>query len=317
MPNIVSMGVHILDVLGRHVSEIPPGQNIALIDEIRITAAGTAAGTAVDMAKLGCKVVAVGAAGDDEMGNVLLGIMNRYGIDTSYMKRKKGVQTSGTMLPIRPNGERPALHVMGTNATFCFEDVPQDVVRNADFVHIGGFYLMPKFDGEDTVKTLKVARAGKAITTMDILGIKQDNMAEKILPTMPYLDYFMPNLEEAQMITGLTDLDELCDFFLNAGAKQVVLKMGARGSLIKDKAGMRLRIPAFKVAVVDTTGCGDAWTGGFIAGLSRGMTIEEAAQLGSACGSLVATGLGSDAGIIDFDSTMKFAQTNPTLPLGD
>jgi len=317
MPNIVSMGVHILDVLGRHVSEIPPGQNIALIDEIRITAAGTAAGTAVDMAKLGCKVVAVGAAGDDEMGNVLLGIMNRYGIDTSYMKRKKGVQTSGTMLPIRPNGERPALHVMGTNATFCFEDVPQDVVRNADFVHIGGFYLMPKFDGEDTVKTLKVAREGKAITTMDILGIKQDNMAEKILPTMPYLDYFMPNLEEAQMITGLTDLDELCNFFLNAGAKHVVLKMGARGSLIKDKAGLRLRIPAFKVAVVDTTGCGDAWTGGFIAGLSRGMTIEEAAQLASACGSLVATGLGSDAGIIDFDSTMKFAQTNPTLPLGD
>ena len=43
MPTIVSMGVHILDVLGRHVSEIPPGQNIALIDEIRITAAGTAA----------------------------------------------------------------------------------------------------------------------------------------------------------------------------------------------------------------------------------------------------------------------------------
>ena len=317
MPKIVSMGVHILDVLGRHVSEIPPGQNIALIDEIRITAAGTAAGTAVDMAKLGCKVVAVGAAGDDEMGNVLLGIMNRYGIDTSYMKRKKGVQTSGTMLPIRPNGERPALHVMGTNATFCFEDVPQDVVRNADFVHIGGFYLMPKFDGEDTVKTLKVAREGKAITTMDILGIKQDNMAEKILPTMPYLDYFMPNLEEAQMITGLTDLDELCNFFLNAGAKHVVLKMGARGSLIKDKAGLRLRIPAFKVAVVDTTGCGDAWTGGFIAGLSRGMIIEEAAQLASACGSLVATGLGSDAGIVDFDSTMKFAQTNPTLPLGD
>ena len=317
MNTVVSMGVHILDVLGRHVSEIPPGQNIALIDEIRITAAGTAAGTSVDMAKLGCKVIAVGAAGDDEMGNVLLGIMNRYGIDTSHMKRKKGVQTSGTMLPIRPNGERPALHVMGTNATFCFEDVPQAVVKNADFVHIGGFYLMAKFDGEDTVKTLKVAREGKAITTMDILGVKQDNMAEKILPSMPYLDYFMPNLEEAQMITGLTDLDELCDFFLNAGAKHVVLKMGTRGSLIKNKEGMRLRIPAFKVDVVDTTGCGDAWTGGFITGLSRGMSIAEAAKLGSACGSLVATGLGSDAGIIDFDSTIKFMQTNLTLPLGD
>lgn len=317
MPTIVSMGLHILDVLGRHISEIPQGQNIALIDEIRITAAGTAAGTSVDLAKLGCKVIAVGAAGDDEMGNILVGIMNRYGIDTSHIKRKKGVQTSGTMLPIRPNGERPALHVMGTNATFCFEDVPQEVVRNANFVHIGGFYLMPKFDGEGTVETLKVAREGKAITTMDILGVKQEKMAEKILPAMPYLDYFMPNLEEAQMIAGLTDLDELSDFFLNAGAKNVALKMGARGSFIKNKQGMRLRIPAFKVNVVDTTGCGDAWSGGFITGLSRGMNIQESAVLGSACGSLVATGLGSDAGIIDFDSTMKFSQTNPTLPLGD
>lgn len=317
MKTVVSIGVHILDILGRHVSEIPPGQNIALIDEIRITAAGTAAGTSVDMAKLGCQVIAVGAIGDDEMGNVLLGIMNRYGIDTSHMRRKKGIQTSGTMLPIRPNGERPALHVMGTNATFCFEDVPQDVLRNADFVHIGGFSLMPQFDGEDTVKTLKVAREGKALTTMDVLGIKQDKMAERLLPAMPYLDYFMPNLEEAQMISGLSDLDELCDFFLEAGAKNVVLKMGARGSLIKNQQGLRLRVPAFKVEVVDTTGCGDAWTGGLIAGFSRGMGIKEAAQLASACGSLVATGLGSDAGIIDFDRTVNFAKTSPTLPLGD
>jgi sugar/nucleoside kinase (ribokinase family) len=317
MKTVVSMGVHILDILGRHVSEIPPGQNIGLIDEIRITVAGTAAGTSVDLAKLGCNVIAVGAAGDDEMGNILLGIMNRYGIDTSHMRRKKGVQTSGTMLPIRPNGERPALHVMGTNATFSFEDVPQDIVKKADYVHIGGFYLMPNFDGEDTVKALKVAREGNAVTTMDVLGVKQDNMAEKILPAMPYLDFFMPNLEEAQMITGLTDVDQLCDFFLEAGAKHTILKMGERGSLIKNQAGMRLRVPAFQVEVVDTTGCGDAWTGGFIAGLSRGMSIEDAAKLASACGSLVATGLGSDAGIVDFDSTMKFAQTNPTLPLGD
>jgi predicted urease superfamily metal-dependent hydrolase len=63
MAEIVSMGVHILDVLGRHVLEVPPGQGIALIDEIRITAAGTSAGTSVDLAKLGCKVTAVGAVG--------------------------------------------------------------------------------------------------------------------------------------------------------------------------------------------------------------------------------------------------------------
>ncbi|CAB5239961.1 unannotated protein [freshwater metagenome] len=317
MTKIVSMGVHILDVLGRYVSEIPPGQGISLIDEIRITAAGTSAGTSVDMAKLGCDVTAVGALGNDEMGNILVGILNRYGVKTQYLVRKDGVQTSGSILPIRPNGERPALHVMGANAVFSFEDVPHDAIADADFVHIGGFYLMPKFDGPDTVKALKLAKESGAITTMDILGVKQENMAEKILPCMPYLDYFMPNLEEAGMITGLSDPEEMCQFFLKAGAQNVVLKMGERGSLILGADGKRIRMPAFQVKLVDTTGCGDAWSAGFVAGLSRGMSVTDAAQLGSACGSLVASGLGSDAGIVDFESTIKFIGTTPTLPLGD
>ena len=311
------MGVHILDVLGRYVSEIPPGQGISLIDEIRITAAGTSAGTSVDLAKLGCNVTAVGAVGNDEMGNILIGILNRYGVNTKYLARKEGVQTSGSILPIRPNGERPALHVMGSNAVFSFDDVPLDVVAKADFVHVGGFYLMPKFDGPDTVKTLQFAKQSGAITTMDILGVKQENMAQKIIPCMPYLDYFMPNLEEAGMITGLTDPQKMCQYFLDAGAKNVVLKMGERGSLILSASGERVRIPAFKVKLVDTTGCGDAWSAGFIAGLSLQMSVAKAAELGSACGSLVASGLGSDAGIIDLDSTLAFIESTPTLPLGD
>ncbi|NDB37253.1 MAG: hypothetical protein EB040_02815 [Actinobacteria bacterium] len=124
MAKVISIGVHILDVLGRYVSAIPEGQGIALIDEIRITAAGTAAGTSVDLAKLGCEVIAVGAVGNDEMGSILIGILDRYGITTKYMVKKEGVQTSGTMLPIRPNGERPALHVMGANAYLTRSDIP-------------------------------------------------------------------------------------------------------------------------------------------------------------------------------------------------
>lgn len=317
MAEIVSIGVHILDVLGRHVSEIPPGQGIALIDEIRITAAGTAAGTSVDLAKLGCKVTSVGAVGNDEMGNILIGILDRHGVDTAHIVRKDGVQTSGTILPIRPNGERPALHVIGSNAAFCYDDVPEAIIAKADYVHVGGFYLMPKFDGPDTVRTLRLAKDSGAITTMDILGVQQENMADKIAPCMPYLDYFMPNLEEGGMITGLSDPDEICKYFLVAGAKNVILKMGERGSLLLNSTGGRIRVPAFRVNVVDTTGCGDTWSAGFIAGLSMKMSVAKAAELGSACGSLVASGLGSDAGIKDLESTLAFIKTTPTLPLQD
>ena len=111
------LGAHILDVLGRPVEEIPPGQGSVRLKEIRATAAGTAAGTGVDLAKLGARVRAVGALGDDLLGDIVIAAMARHGVDTAGLIRKKEAQTSATILPIRPNGERPAFHVPG--ATGC------------------------------------------------------------------------------------------------------------------------------------------------------------------------------------------------------
>ena len=90
--------------LVRPVSEIPAGQSLAILDEIRMTVAGTAAGASVDMAKLGLEVIAMGAIGNDEIGEFLFGVTRRDRIDTTHIKRKAKAQTSSTMLPIWPNG---------------------------------------------------------------------------------------------------------------------------------------------------------------------------------------------------------------------
>ena len=103
------MGPCILDVLGRPVETIPPGQGSVRLTEIRATAAGTAAGTAVDLAKLGASVRVIGALGDDLIGDIVAAAMARHGVDIAGLVRKKEAQTSATILPIRPNGERPAL----------------------------------------------------------------------------------------------------------------------------------------------------------------------------------------------------------------
>jgi sugar/nucleoside kinase (ribokinase family) len=66
-------------------------------------------------------------------------------------------------------------------------------------------------------------------------------------------------------------------------------------------------VPAFQTEVIDTTGCGDAFSAGFMRGLSLGRPPAEAARLGSACASLVAQGLGSDAGEFDLDAADRFA----------
>lgn len=318
MATVITLGVHILDVLGRHVESIPPGQNIALLDEIRLTVAGTAAGTAVDLAKLGANVVTMGAIGQDEPGNFIVDTMNRYGINTSHLVRKSVAQTSCTMLPIRPNGERPALHVLGTNAHFSLDDINWDAISQAQYLHFGGTYLLPRLDGKPMVEVLKFAKEHGVVTTCDILAVPHDDMLSVIEPSLPYIDYFMPGIEEAAMISGIDveKTEDIVNFFLDKGLKHAVFTMGGRGSVIASKEMDEwIRVPAFKVPVVDSTGCGDSYCAGFIVGLTKGWSLAECGLFGAAAAALVITGLGSDAGIVDFDSTYRFMQTTEKLPL--
>ena len=306
MAKVVSLGIHILDILGRHVTRIPEGQHLDVIDEIRLTVAGTAAGTSVDLAKLGADVVAMGAVGTDELGNFIIDTMNRYGIDTTHLKRKEGVQTSATMLPIRPNGERPAIHVLGANAELGLDDIDFDTVAEADFLHLGGTYLMPKLDGAPTAEVLKFAQERGVTTTLDMIATQRPDLLEVLEPCLPFVDFFMPGLDEARMICGLTKREEVIQFFLDKGVRHTVFKMGAAGSSVAGGGVDEIRLPALKVPVVDSTGCGDAYCAGFIVGLSKGWSLAAAGRLGTAAAALVITGLGSDAGIVDLESTIEF-----------
>src|SRR5690242_11096082 len=137
------MGVHVLDVLVRPVETIPEGQGGELVEQIRITAAGSAGGTALVLAKLGAEVRSAGAVGTDAAGDMLLSLLQRDGVDTSLLVRRADVQTSATVLPIRPNGDRPALHVIGANGGYGLDDIPWDALKDCTHLHIGG----PEFMG--------------------------------------------------------------------------------------------------------------------------------------------------------------------------
>ncbi|MGA2762246.1 MAG: sugar kinase [Spirochaetia bacterium] len=316
MAQVASLGIHIVDILGRPVERIPEGQSVDLLKEIRITVAGTAAGTSVDLAKLGIDVVAMGAVGNDELGSFLISTMSKYGIDVSCIIRKNGIQTSATMLPIRPNGERPALHVTGANGEFTIEDVDFNALSNAKVLHFGGTSLLPKIDGEPTKKILQFAKEKGLITTFDLVAIKRPDLLDLIAPCLPYVDFFMPGLEEAEMMTGMKKRKDIIRFFLDRGAKTTVFKMGARGSSIaclRNGSIEEIQIPIYKTTLVDTTGCGDAYCAGFIAGLLMGFDMQKRGLLGAAAAALVASGLGSDAGIVDLSRTIEFMEKGEKL----
>lgn len=301
------IGLYILDVLGRPIDAIPPGGEVAFIDEIRLTVAGTAGGTAVDCAKLGLRTRAVGAVGADEKADFVLATLARHGVDTAAMQRLPGVPTSATILNVRPNGDRPALHARGASDHLTLGPAEDAAALDARFVHLGGTGLLAALDGAPTVRLLTAARARKCVTTYDLIAANAGTL-DLVRPALPYVDYFIPSIEEARAMCPLQDAADIARFFRDLGVGTCVLTMGGDGCLVLSDAGL-LRLPAFDVAVVDTTGSGDAFSAGLIAALSRDWDLERAARLASAAGALVATGLGSDAGIVDFAGTEHAMKT--------
>ena len=303
-PQVVCLGAHILDILGRPVTAIPPGQGSVLLEEIRLTAAGTAAGTAVDLAKLGARVTSMGAIGDDDIAPLLVSLLDRHGVDTSNLARIPGTQTSATMLPIRPNGERPALHVPGATPHLRPGDVDTGLVTAADVLHVGGPDVLGRYAGAPLAALLAAAQASGTLVTMDLLRPGAPQVLDRLVPLLPLVNYFLPNSDQLLAITGAADLDGGIKVVLEAGAGAVAVTMGADGSRIVAGA-TDVRIPALPVPVVDTTGCGDAYSAGFIVGLCRGWDPLAAGWLGTAAAALCAQGLGSDATLTSLSQALE------------
>lgn len=299
------MGVHVLDVLVRPVESIPEGQGAQLVEEIKITAAGSAGGFALVLARLGAEVRSAGAIGSEPPGDMLLSLLERDGVDTSLLLRRDDVQTSASVLPIRPNGERPAFHVVGANGSYGVDDAPWDAIEDCTHLHIGG----PEFmGGEAAAQILSRARAAGAVTSADILATGEPGLLDWIGPALPELDYLLPNDEQVLALTGETHLVDGCRELVRRGAECVVATRGAEGALIVD-ADAEEAVPAFEVDVVDTTGCGDAFSAGFLRGLSLGRSRRDAALIGCAVAAEVAKGLGSDYGDYSLDTVLELVAT--------
>ncbi|MCF1592121.1 carbohydrate kinase family protein [Streptomyces muensis] len=300
---VVTLGVHVLDVLVRPVEAIPEGQGATLVEDIRMTAAGTAGGTALTLAKLGASVSSAGAIGSDPTGDMLVQLLGAAGIDTRFLVRRTDTPTSASVLPIRPNGDRPSLHLLGANITYGPDDVPWDALAEATHLHLGG----PELIGADTAtRILSYAKEHGTTTSVDLLAPGALGSFEQIESLLPFVDHMLPNEDQVLGFTGEDDLLKGARKLLAAGAGLAAVTRGADGALLVTPEGTE-KVPAFAIDVVDTTGCGDAFSAGFVRGMGLGRTPYEAAVLGSAAAALVAQGLGSDHGDFDLTTADTFA----------
>lgn len=311
-----AMGFITFDALCRPVTQIPPGGGTQFVEELTLAVSGAAGSAVIVAAKHGLRSRAVGGVGFDDMGDWVLMKLAHYGIDTSMMARCDGYTTSSSLVTTRPDGARPALHKRGATDGFYIGDAQVDDLLNTRILHVGGVGLMNRMDAGRTEEIMAEAKRRGVITTLDVFASTPDDLP-KVARLLPHTDYFLPSEEEARALSGLTDNRDLALFLIDRGAACVILTLGADGAFYRHRDGTEFHTPAFQVDVKCTCGCGDCFNGGFATGLANGLSAQQAVRMAQASSAQNATGLGSQAGVRDYATTLAFMANTPTRLAND
>jgi sugar/nucleoside kinase (ribokinase family) len=175
--------------------------------------------------------------------------------------------------------------------------------------------VMKTFDGLQTAHLLADVQKTGVKTLLDTVYL--DNAPAKlwhdnIFPCLPVLDYFIPSQPEARAISGLNEPAEIARMFQDRGCKNVVIKLDVAGAFCRSADGTETAVPAYKVDnVVDTTGAGDCWSAGFLAGVKLGLSMPEAALLGNATAAHCIQAPGASTGIVPLDQIQAFQKRTP------
>ncbi|MCK9266897.1 carbohydrate kinase family protein [bacterium] len=304
---VMCLGIIVGDFLGRPVEAAPEKGKLILTERTELHIGGCASNTGVVLSKLGINVSISGKVGNDNLGNFLLGKLKEENIDVSRIKKSETKSTSGTLVFIHSDGERSFIHSTGANGDIKLEDIDFDYIKTFPLIHIAGVFLMPGFDGKPLAETLKKVKSFGLITCLDTAWDSTGKWMELIEESLPYIDYFIPSIEEAKMIAGKDDPTEIANFFMDRGVKNICLKMGADGSYIKNK-DEEYRIFAPDAPKIDTTGCGDAYAAGFIAGIVKGFSFKKCGMLANITGGKIATSVGATTGVTSFEDTIEFGK---------
>jgi sugar/nucleoside kinase (ribokinase family) len=305
---IICLGIMVADVIGRPLRTLPDPGRLVLVDEMELHIGGCAVNTATALARLGIPVEIIGRVGTDPFGDFVLQQLAEQGIGVRNVSRDPKAGTSATMVMVDPDGERRFVHYLGANAHLTLDDVDLSVIESAEILHVAGALVLPGLDGKPTAELMQRAKATGVTTFLDVVWDDTGRWMELLGPCLPYTDYFIPNLTEAQALLGLEmeEPEDIARALLGHGVGTVVLKLGADGCLLMTHTGEAMHFPAFEVDVVDATGAGDAFAAGFIAGVWQGRSLEQTARFANAVGGLCVTGLGAAGGVCSLSETLAF-----------
>jgi len=304
--DFIIIGASILDVLAQPVSADVFETGSVSADHTAMHTGGDALNEAAVLAALGASVRLVSKIGTDYAGNYIQAFCRNAGMDTSFLQEEASLETGVNLVLVDASGERHFITSRnGSLRKLDPADISDEALAGGRYLCFASIFVFPAFDDAALAGLFSRAKANGLILCADMTKRKNGETLEDMKSSLPLLDYIFPNYEEASLLTGLYDEDEIADAFLAYGVGCVVLKAGARGSFIKTKAE-RYWIPAYPHArCLDTTGAGDTFTACFLDALSRGKTLPECGSFANAGASICIERMGATGGIRSREQVME------------
>ena len=290
-PLVVCAGILVSDLFVPPLQEIPrPGQLVSIAPPL-YQSGGCAANTGIDLATLGIRVRVSGRVGDDALGQQVIDELASSGVDTSGISRSSTSVTSQTVVISVAGDDRRFMHCVGANAEYTASQVAAGA-EGADVLVIGGFLVLPSLDPAELIPVLDGARAAGARVLLDVVvPLGEPGLDEQVRPLFAHIDGFLPNRDEAAVLTGREDPVEQAQALLAWGCPWVVITCGADGAVFADGSRV-IEVKPLPVDYLDGSGAGDAFTAGIVTGLLRRWPIEDTLRYAATLGASVCRGLG-------------------------
>jgi sugar/nucleoside kinase (ribokinase family) len=306
MADVVCLGILVADVIARRVDDLPVRGSLGLVDEISLRGGGCALNTASVLARFGLPASVVGKVGADPLGDFVLGLLDERGIERLGVLRDPEAPTSVTVVLVDSGGERTFLHLPGANGCLRLDELDEDVLFSGRALHLAGALVMPELDGEPAAAVLKRAKERGLTTSLDTVWDATGRW-ERLLPSLPFVDVFVPSLAEAAEVSGEQKAPAAAAWLRERGVGTVALKLGRDGCYI---AGEEFEgfVAASAVDAVDSTGAGDAFAAGFLYGHLAGWPLDRTAAFANAAGALATTAVGAVDGVTGLDEVLARAR---------
>lgn len=307
--DVVCVGVMLMDLPLGPIKGNLFAQETTMVENIALTTGGDALNEAVVLSRLGKRVALLGEVGQDLLGDLLIRRCEEEHIFTGGIERNPLLATRINVVLYQEDGQRSFVKSkQDMSGSLRPGQMDFSLMQGAGAVTLGSIFSSKLQDGIVIGEIVRQAKKHGALTFADMVPVPAHCGIDMLVDSFPSIDYFFANEKEMQMLTKKEKPEEAADVLLHLGVNQVVVKLGARGCLLKNKE-ICLEIPGLPAKTVDTTGAGDTFLAAFAAAVLEGKSSAESAAFANTAAALSTEFAGAVSGLKNKKQVEEYLRT--------